>query len=383
MNKTINNETLFTAKKLGTFEAPNRIVLAPMTRSRTIQPGDIPTELMAEYYVQRASAGFIITEATQISPQGKGYSFTPGIYSEAQITAWKKVTDAVHKANGHIISQLWHVGRMSHPSFHPDGKPVAPSALAPDAQVWIVGDDGIGRMLDCPVPRALSSKDIEAIIEDYRQAARNAVTAGFDGIEIHAGNGYLIDQFLRRSSNKRDDEYGGSMENRIRFAVDVVKAVSDEIGADKVGIRLAPFITQRGMNDCEAVDAILLASQQFNQIGIAYIHLSEADWDDAPVVSDEFRHALRKNFDGAIIVAGNYTAVSGATLIESGLVDFVAYGRKFLANPDLPYRFMHNSLLNEITDQSTLFGGDEKGYTDYPAIGSYQLNPIKQNEIKL
>lgn len=373
MNKTINHEILFTAKKIGNFEAPNRIVLAPMTRSRTEQPDDIPTNLMAEYYVQRASAGFIITEATQISPQGKGYSFTPGIYSEAQINGWKKITTAVHEASGHIISQLWHVGRMSHPSFHPDGKPVAPSAIAPDAQVWIVGEDGVGRMLDCPVPRALSIEDIQNIIEDYRQAARNAITAGFDGIEIHAGNGYLIDQFLRRSSNKREDKYGGTMENRIRFAVEVIQAVSDEIGADKVGIRLAPFITQRGMNDSEAVDAILLASKQLNQIGIAYIHLSEADWDDAPVVSDEFRHALRKNFDGAIIVAGNYTAASGSTIIKSGLVDFVAYGRKFLANPDLPYRFMHDTLLNEITDPSTLFGGDEKGYTDYPAIGGYQL----------
>ena len=263
---------------------------------------------------------------------------------------------------------------MSHPSFHADGKPVAPSAIAPDAQVWVVGEDGVGRMLDCPVPRELSHEDIQSIINDYRQAAKNAMEAGFEGVEIHAGNGYLIDQFLRRSSNHRDDEYGGSMQNRIRFAVEVVQAVSDEIGANKVGIRLAPFITQRGMNDSEAVDAILLASKKFNEIGIAYIHLSEADWDDAPVVSDEFRHDLRKNFDGAIIVAGNYTAESGAAIIESGLVDFVAYGRKFLANPDLPYRFMHDTLLNEINDPNTLFGGDEKGYTDYPAIGGYQLN---------
>ena len=358
---------LFNAKQIGSFEAPNRIVLAPMTRSRTAQPGDIPTDLMAEYYAQRASAGFMITEATQISLQGKGYSFTPGMFTDEQVEGWKKVTRAVHAVDGHIISQLWHVGRMSHPSFHADGQPVAPSAIAPDAQVWIVGDDGEGRMLDCPVPRELTKQDIADIIMDYRRAANNAMEAGFDGIEIHAGNGYLIDQFLRRSSNKRNDEYGGSMENRVRFALEVVDAVSEEIGADKVGIRLAPFITQRGMDDAEAIDAILLASRKFNDIGIAYIHLSEADWDDAPVVSDEFRHALRANFEGSIIVAGNYTAASGTELIKAGLVDFIAYGRKFLANPDLPHRFTHELPLNEITDPSTLFGGDERGYTDYPS----------------
>jgi len=362
----VRDSILFTRKQIGTFEAANRIVLAPMTRSRTAQPGDIPTDLMAEYYVQRASAGFMITEATQISSQGKGYSFTPGIYTMEQVEGWKKVTHAIHSVGGHIISQLWHVGRMSHASFHEDGLPVAPSAIAPDAQVWIVGDDGEGRMLDCPVPRALTKEDIKSIIMDYRRAANNAIEAGFDGIEIHAGNGYLIDQFLRRSSNKRDDEYGGSMENRIRFAVEVIEAVSEEIGANKVGIRLAPFITQRGMDDAEAIDAILLASKKFNAMGIAYIHLSEADWDDAPVVSDDFRYSLRANFNGCIIVAGNYTAKSGAELIEAGLVDFIAYGRKFLANPDLPHRFKHEFPLNEITDSSTLFGGDEHGYTDYP-----------------
>ncbi|NRA59615.1 MAG: alkene reductase [Psychrobium sp.] len=366
----MKNSILFNAKKLGTFEANNRVVLAPMTRSRTAQPDDVPTDLMAKYYAQRASAGFIITEATQISPQGKGYSFTPGMFTTEQVLGWKKVTQAVHKKGGHIISQLWHVGRMSHASFHADGLPVAPSAIAPDAQVWIVGEDGIGRMLDCPIPRALSKQDIKDIILDYSHAAKNAIEAGFDGIEIHGGNGYLIDQFMRRSSNKRDDEYGGSISNRLRFVLEVIEAVSDEIGADKVGIRLAPFITQRGMEDTEAIDAILLASKLFNEIGLAYIHLSEADWDDAPVVSDGFRHALRQNFNGSIIVAGNYTAKSGAELIDSGLVDFIAYGRKFLANPDLPYRFKHQLPLNEITDPSTLFGGDARGYTDYPSYSN-------------
>ena len=367
----MKNSILFNIKKIGTFEAKNRVVLAPMTRSRTAQPGDIPTDLMAEYYAQRASAGFIITEATQISSQGKGYSFTPGMFTTEQVTGWKKITKALHNKGGHIISQLWHVGRMSHASFHADSLPVAPSKIAPNAQVWIVGDDGIGRMVDCPVPRALSKKDIKDIIYDYRHAAKNAIEAGFDGIEIHGGNGYLIDQFLRRSSNKRDDEYGGSICNRIRFVLEVMEAVSEEIGANKVGIRLAPFITQRGMEDAEAIDAILLASKKLNDMGLAYIHLSEADWDDAPVVSDYFRHALRENFNGCIIVAGNYTAKTGAELIDSGLVDFIAYGRKFLANPDLPYRFKHELPLNEITDPSTLFGGDAHGYTDYPCYSNF------------
>ncbi|ORU94454.1 MAG: alkene reductase [Cycloclasticus sp. symbiont of Bathymodiolus heckerae] len=359
-------ENLFSNKKIANLEAPNCIVMAPMTRSRALQPGDIPTELMAIYYAQRASAGLIITEATQISPQGKGYSFTPGIYSEEQVNGWRKVTNAVHAAGGRIFSQLWHVGRMSHESLHDDGKPVAPSALAPDAQVWIVNDDGVGNMVDCPVPRELSHDEIKNIIEDYRYAASNAIKAGFDGIEIHAGNGYLIDQFLRRSANKRADEYGGSIENRIRFAIEIVEAVSDEIGNERVGIRLAPFITQRGMEDSEAIDAILLAAKSFNEMGIAYIHLSEADWDDAPVVSENFRHNLRATFSGAIIVAGNYTAESGEEIIASGLVDFVAYGRKFLANPDLPHRFANNLPLNEISDSTTLFGGNEVGYTDFP-----------------
>lgn len=359
------NSALFTAKKIGTTLVANRIVMAPMTRSRTAA-GDVPTELMAEYYGQRASAGFIVTEATQISQQGKGYSFTPGMYSAAQVAGWKKVTQTVHEREGVIFSQLWHVGRMSHESFHENGTPVAPSAIAPDARVWVVGDDGIGRMVDCPIPRALSKQDIQGIIEDYRIAARNAIAAGFDGIEIHGGNGYLIDQFLRRSSNKRTDEYGGSTENRLRFPMEVVKAVSEEIGADKVGIRLAPFITQRGMNDAQVIPLILQAAELMNEIGVAYIHLSEADWDDAPTVSPEFRQSLREVFDGAIVVAGNYTAESGAKMIDDGLVDFIAYGRKFLANPDLPFRFANNLPLNEISDMDTLFGGDEHGYTDYP-----------------
>lgn len=358
--------SLFNTAKIGNLTTANKVVMAPMTRSRTAQPGDIPTDLMATYYGQRASAGFIVSEATQISAQGKGYSFTPGIYTQEQIDGWKKVTSTVHKNDGIIFSQLWHVGRMSHPVFHPDGMPVAPSALAPDAQVWVVGEDNEGRMLDCPVPRELSVKEIKSIIDDYRQAALNAIEAGFDGVEIHAGNGYLIDQFLRNTSNKRTDEYGGDIQNRVRFASEIVKAVSEAVGPERTAIRVAPFITQRGMNDPQAIDAILILAKEFNELGIAYIHLAEADWDDAPVVTTSFRAQLRENFSGAIVVAGNYTMNNAEDLIKCDLVDFVAFGRKFIANPDLPYRLENNMPLNKITDPSTLFGGDERGYTDYP-----------------
>lgn len=360
------NNLLFKASQVGNLATASKIVMSPMTRSRTAQPGDIPTELMATYYAQRSSAAFIVSEATQISAQGKGYSFTPGIYTQEQIDGWKKVTSAVHEKGGVIFAQLWHVGRMSHPVFHTDGMPVAPSALAPNAQVWVVGDDGEGRMLECPVPRELSVKEIKNIVADYRQAAINAIEAGFDGVEIHAGNGYLIDQFLRSTSNKRTDEYGGSLQNRIRFASEVVTAVSEVVGPERTAIRLAPFITQRGMNDPQAIEGILLLAKEFNYLNLAYIHLAEADWDDAPVVTEEFREELRKNFNGAIVVAGNYSLNNAEQLIQRGLVDFVAFGRKFLANPDLPHRLKNNLPLNEISDPSTLFGGDERGYTDYP-----------------
>lgn len=362
---------VFNTDQIGHHKTANKIVMAPMTRSRTAQPGDIPTSLMAEYYAQRASAGFIVSEATQISAQGKGYSFTPGIYTEEQINGWRKVTQAVHQQNGRIFSQLWHVGRMSHSVFHPDGLPVAPSAIAPNAQVWVVDENGEGHMLDCPTPRELSTSEIKSIVEDYKQAALNAIAAGFDGVEVHAGNGYLIDQFLRQTSNKRSDEYGGDIKSRAKFALQIITAISQAIGPEKTAIRLAPFITQRGMDDPQAIDVILYLAKKFDELGIAYLHLAEADWDDAPLVTDEFRVKLRESFNGKIVVAGNYTLAKADKLIGEGLVDYVAFGRKFIANPDLPYRLEHNLPLNEISDPATLFGGDERGYTDYPA---YQGN---------
>lgn len=361
----MSQPTLFDTTRIGAVDLKNRIVMAPMTRSRSAQPGNIPTPLMAKYYQQRASAGLIITEATQISPQGQGYSWTPGIHSAEQVTGWRLVTEAVHQAEGKIFSQLWHVGRMSHESFHPDGKPVAPSALSPDARVWVVDEKGVGQMLDCPEPRALTHEDIQRVIADYRQAAIHAVDAGFDGVEVHGGNGYLVDQFLRRTSNKRTDEYGGSMANRVRFAQEVLEAISDAIGAQRTGIRLAPFITQRGMDDPQAIEAILVLSAWCERKGIAFIHLAEADWDDAPQVPYEFRETLRATFNGAIIVAGNYTREKADKLLAAGVVDLVAFGRPFIANPDFPYRLKENLALAKIGDPATLFGGNEVGYTDY------------------
>ncbi len=357
--------SLFDEITLGNLNLKNRFVMAPMTRSRTTQPGNIPNDMMAEYYAQRAPyPGLIITEATQISEQGQGYSFTPGIHSKEQINGWKKITHAVHDQNGRIFLQLWHVGRMSHPSLHPDGQTVAPSATNPGARVWIVGDDGVGRMEDCPTPRALKVDEIKSIINDFRIGARNAIEAGFDGVEIHGANGYLIDQFLRRTSNKRTDTYGGSIENRIRFATEVAEVVSKEVGAERTGIRLAPFIKQRGMDDDQAVDAILVLSKRLNDLGLVYVHLAEADWDDSPEVSMDFRRELRSSYKGRVIVAGNYTVSSGEELLNKNLVDLVAFGRPFIANPDFPERIRNQWPISEY-DLNKLFGGNEEGYSTY------------------
>ncbi|GAA5647677.1 MULTISPECIES: alkene reductase [Vibrio] len=358
---------LFEPTQLKQLSLSNKIVMAPMTRARSSQPGNIPNAMMAEYYAQRASAGLIITEATQISDDSQGYSFTPGVYTEQQVEGWKLVTQAVHANGGKIFNQLWHVGRVSHPVFQRGQAPMAPSALKPvDTQVWIANEHGDGEMIDCPTPRAMTQADIERVIENFAHAARQAVRAGFDGIEIHAGNGYLIDQFLRTNSNARTDEYGGSRENRIRFLLQVVDAVSAAIGAEKVGVRLAPFITFKDMNCPDIVPTILLAAKALQDKGVAYLHLSEADWDDAPTIPESFRQALRLNFTNCIIVAGRYSIERGEAVLAKGYADLVAFGRPFVANPDLVTRMQHNAPLAEL-DPATLFGGNEKGYSDYPS----------------
>ncbi len=362
-----NNSPLFTSTKIGRYNVVHRVVMAPMTRSRSSQPGDIPNAMNAKYYAQRASAALIVTEATQISPQGKGYSFTPGIYSPAQIAGWKGVTKAVHDAHGHIFLQLWHVGRMSHPDFHDGALPVAPSAVPFDGSIWKVDPaTGKGSMVPCPTPRALTREEIKNIVNDYRQAAHNAIEAGFDGVEVHGANGYLVDQFLRTTSNKRTDEYGGSRENRLRFLQEVMDAVIGEVGADRAAIRLAPFLTARGMACPDILPTILEAADFLQKKGIAYLHLVEADWDDAPQFTEEFRQAIRRYFHNPIIVAGKYDKDRAEWILNKGYADLIAFGRLFIANPDLPRRLADGLPLADF-DGNTLFGGSEHGYTDYPA----------------
>ena len=358
---------LFTATSVAGFEVPHRIVMAPMTRARSTQPGDVPNALNASYYAQRASAALIVTEATQISPQGKGYSFTPGIYSPEQVAGWRLVTKAVHAAGGRVFLQLWHVGRMSHPDFHHGELPVAPSAVPFEGKIWKVDPStGVGAMVDSPTPRALTTDEIKRIIADYRRGARNAIDAGFDGVEIHGANGYLIDQFLRTTSNIRTDEYGGSRGNRLRFLKEVVDAVADEVGAGRTAIRLAPFLTARGMACSDILPTILEATEYLQARGIAYLHLVEADWDDAPQFTEEFRQAIRARFTRPSIVAGKYDEARAEWVLSKGYADLVAFGRPFVANPDLPRRLAKGLPLATF-DSNTLFGGGEHGYSDYPS----------------
>lgn len=362
---------LFKKYLLGNIELANRFVMAPMTRSRSSQPGDVPNQMMAQYYAQRASAGLIITEATQISAQGMGYAKTPGIYTPAQVEGWKLTTHAVHQQDAKIFLQLWHVGRVS--SARVNGlQPIAPSAIAAaGTSVYIFDGAPNGDATFVPVdePLEMTQNDIQQVIADFAQGAKNAIEAGFDGVEIHGANGYLIDQFLRSNANQRTDAYGGSKENRVRFLLEVTEAVVKAVGADRTGVRLSPFIKFKDMDDPEILDTIMLAAQKLNDLGVTYIHLCEADWDDAPQVPDNFRVKLRANFKNTIIATGNKTPQNGEELLQKDLVDLIGFGRKFLTNPDYPARVKQNAQLNEISDPHTLFGGgDARGYTDYPTL---------------
>jgi N-ethylmaleimide reductase len=374
---------LFTPTVVAGHTLAHRVVMAPMTRARSTQPGDVPNAMNARYYAQRASAALIVTEASQISPQGKGYSFTPGIYNAEQVAGWRLVTDAVHAAGGRIFLQLWHVGRMSHPDFHNGELPVAPSAVPFDGQIWMVDPaTAVGAMVDCPTPRALTRDEIKGVVADFRQAARNAMDAGFDGVEIHGANGYLIDQFLRTTSNVRTDEYGGSRENRLRFLKEVVNAVAEEVGAQRTAIRLAPFLTARGMACPDILPTILKATEFLQARGIAYLHLVEADWDDAPQFTEEFRQAIRARFMRPIIVAGKYDATRAQWVLSRGYADLVAFGRPFVANPDFPRRLAAGLPLATF-DGSTLFGGDERGYTDYSAAQETEVSEQAEDAVSL
>lgn len=362
---------LFQPYNLSGNQLKNRFLMAPMTRSRASQPGDIPNALMAEYYAQRSTAGIIITEAVQVSLQGMGYAKTPGIYSKQQIEGWKLITDKVHKNGSKIFLQLWHVGRVS--SSKVNGlQPIAPSAVAAQNTSVYVFDGAVnGDATFVPVeePREMSKADIDSVIKEFVQGAKNAIEAGFDGVEIHGANGYLIDQFLRSNSNKRTDEYGGTQENRIRFLIEITQAVVQAVEKEKTGVRLSPFISFKDMIDPEILETIMLAAKALHELEIAYIHLCEADWDDAPQIPNDFRIELRSNFKNTIIATGNKTPEEGEKLIEDNLVDLVGYGRNFLTNPDYPERVKQNATLNTISDNHTLFGGGTaRGYTDYPFL---------------
>ena len=363
-----SKDLLFSDYCLGDLQLPNRVVMAPLTRSRAKQPGDIPWELNATYYAQRAGAGLIIAEATQISPQGKGYAFTPGIHSSEQIDGWRKVTAAVHGQGGRIVLQLWHVGRISRTELQPNGEqPVAPSAIKPEgAQTFINENSG---MVDILEPRALSTDEIPEIVEQYRQAAENAKLAGFDGVEIHAANGYLIDQFIRSKSNQRSDEYGGSIENRLRFPRMVVDAVVSVWGAQRTGIRLSPTGTFNDMQDDDPVATYGALAAHLNDTGIAYVEVVEDSFQGNAVSGrpESVINAIRSAYSGTYIANGNYSAEEARTRLEGGLCDLVSFGRPFISNPDLPQRLRVGAALNDY-DPNTFYGGAEQGYTDYPAL---------------
>ncbi len=363
-----SGDALLSPIELGDLHLPSRVVMAPLTRSRARQPGDVPTEMNATYYRQRAGAGLIISEATQVSPQGKGYAFTPGIHSEAQIAGWRKVTDAVHEAGGRLVLQLWHVGRISRPELQPDGAtPVAPSAIRPEgAQTFISAESG---MVDVLEPRALETDEIPGIVEQFRRGAENARRAGFDGVEIHAANGYLLDQFIRSGSNARTDSYGGSLDNRLRLPLQVVEAVIDVWGAGRTGIRVSPTGSFNDMHDDDPVATFGRLAERLNDTGIAYIEVVEdsfqgnhASGRPEPVID-----AIRTGFHGTCIGNGAYTAAEARERIAAGRCDLVSFGRPFIANPDLLERFRRGAALND-WDPSTFYGGDERGYTDYPSL---------------
>jgi len=350
---------LFSQIKIGDLALSNRIVMAPMTRNRA--PQNIPTPLMAEYYAQRASAGLIITEASQISPQGIGYPATPGIHTVEQVENWKQITRAVHDKGGHIFLQLWHVGRISHPDYHGGEPPVAPSAIKPAGQAFTY--EGLK---DFVTPRALETDEIPGIVEQYRLAAACAMEASFDGVEIHAANGYLIDQFLRDGTNKRTDAYGGSLENRTCFLMEVAEAVIGVWGADRVGVRLSPSGAFNDMHDSDPQATFNHAAASLSTLHPAYLHVVEITMTNEASTACDMRQ-IRDRFNGLYIANGGYDKARGNAAIIGGAAEFVAFGVPFLANPDLPERFRHDAPPNA-ADESTFYGGNEHGYTDYPVL---------------
>ena len=358
---------LFSPLTLGPLTLPNRMVMAPLTRSRAAD-GDVPSDLAVTYYTQRATAGLIISEASQVSAQGKGYPKTPGIFTDAQVAGWKKVTSSVHAAGGRIFLQMWHVGRISHPANQAHGEmPVGPSAIKPNGKIYT--DTGEQEFV---MPRALETSEIPGVIQQYAIGAQNAKDAGFDGVEVHAANGYLLDQFLRDSTNHRTDNYGGSIENRARLLLEATAAVIKVWGADRVGVRLSPYSGFNDISDSAPVETFTYVAQKLRELGIVYLHVIEPVKSDHPMAVPEsetnpIAPILHKAFGGAFMLNGGYNKETGDTAIESDYADLICLGVPFIANPDLVKRYRTNAALNT-PDQSTFYAGSAGGYTDYPAL---------------
>jgi N-ethylmaleimide reductase len=368
--------SLFDPVRAGDLHLPNRIVMAPLTRNRA--PNAIPTPLMADYYAQRASAGLLITEATAISAQGQGYADVPGLYGKDQLDAWKRVTDVVHQKKGRIVVQLWHVGRVSHVDLQPGGqKPVAPSAITARTKTYLIRN-GVGSFAPTSEPRALDASELPGIVRDYRQAARQSVTtAGFDGVEIHGANGYLLDQFLKTGSNHRRDDYGGSIENRARLLLEVVRAVVAEIGGGRTGLRISPVTPANDVEDANPQALFEYVIRRLAPLGLAYIHVIEGatggprEIEDRPFDYAALRQAWRDaGGKGAWMVNNGYEKPLAEQALAHG-ADLVAFGKLYIANPDLVERLRQNAPLN-MPDKTTFYGGGAKGYTDYPRLGTAQ-----------
>lgn len=357
----MSQQPLYTPVTVGSLKLPHRVVMAPMTRNRAAE-GQVPTPLMADYYAQRASAALIITEATQFSLQGYGYPNTPGIHTDAQVEGWRRVTDAVHARGGHIYLQLWHVGRISHPVMQPGGAlPVGPSAIAAEGTLYT--SEGPKAFV---TPRALELDELPGIVRGFAEGARRAREAGFDGVEVHGANGYLLDQFLRDGSNHRTDAYGGSVENRARLLLEATEAVAGEIGADRTAVRLSPTNPFNSMKDSDPVKTFGYAAGALDTLGLAYLHVM------APVNDAETPRLLpllRERFRGPLMVNGGHSLQSANAVLKDRLADLVSFGVPFLANPDLPERLLKGAPLNA-PDQATFYGGDARGYTDYPALAA-------------
>jgi N-ethylmaleimide reductase len=365
--------TLFDPVQVGRLSLANRIVMAPLTRNRA--PGALPTALMATYYTQRASAGLLVTEATAISHQGQGYADVPGIWSDEQIAGWKRVTDSVHAAGGKIVVQLWHVGRVSHDSLQPNGQPpVAPSAIAAKTKTYLIDKNGAGSFVATSTPRALEIGELAGIVDDYRRAARNAIAAGFDGVEIHGANGYLLDQFLKTGANHRTDAYGGSIENRARLMLQVVRAVVGEIGGDRTGLRLSPVTPANDIVDADPQPLFDYLLRELAPLGLAFLHLIEGatggprEIADRPIDYAALQAAYRAaGGQAAWMVNNGYDKPLAEYAVNHGAA-LVAFGKLYIANPDLVERLRRGGPYNE-PDRTTFYGGGERGYTDYPALG--------------